>query len=30
LLRTTWKFTSGTWLAVTFAQIAMLGDRFKF
>jgi O-antigen/teichoic acid export membrane protein len=27
LLRTTWKFTSGTWLAVTFAQIAMLGDK---
>lgn len=27
LLGTTWKFTSGTWLAVTFAQIAMLGDK---
>lgn len=27
LLTTTWKFTSGTWLAVTFAQIAMLGDK---
>ncbi len=27
LLRSTWKFTSGTWLAVTFAQIAMLGDK---
>jgi O-antigen/teichoic acid export membrane protein len=27
LLKTTWKFTSGTWLAVTFAQVAMLGDK---
>ena len=27
LLKTTWKFTSGTWLAVTFAQIATLGDK---
>jgi O-antigen/teichoic acid export membrane protein len=27
LLKSTWKFTSGTWLAVTFAQIAMLGDK---
>lgn len=27
LLRATWKFSSGTWLAVTFAQIAMLGDK---
>ena len=27
LLRSTWKFTSGTWLAVTFAQTAMLGDK---
>ena len=27
LLRTTWKFTSGTWLAVLFAQIATLGDK---
>jgi O-antigen/teichoic acid export membrane protein len=27
LLNTTWKFTSGTWLAVTFAQVAMLGDK---
>jgi O-antigen/teichoic acid export membrane protein len=27
LLRTTWKFTSEIWLAVTFAQIAMLGDK---
>jgi O-antigen/teichoic acid export membrane protein len=27
LLRSTWKFTSGTWLAVTFGQIAMLGDK---
>ena len=27
LLRTTWNFTSGTWLAVTFAQITMLGDK---
>jgi O-antigen/teichoic acid export membrane protein len=27
LLRTTWKFSSGTWLAVTFGQIAMLGDK---
>ena len=27
LLKATWKFTSGTWLAVTFAQIAMLGDK---
>jgi len=27
LLGATWKFSSGTWLAVTFAQIAMLGDK---
>ena len=27
LLRTTWKFTSETWLAVLFAQIATLGDK---
>ena len=27
LLRSTWKFSSGTWLAVTLAQIAMLGDK---
>jgi O-antigen/teichoic acid export membrane protein len=27
LLRATWKFSSQTWLAVTFAQIAMLGDK---
>src|SRR5262245_17605698 len=27
LLGTTWKFSAGTWLAVTFAQIAMLGDK---
>jgi len=27
LLGATWKFTSGTWLAVTFAQTAMLGDK---
>ena len=27
LLKATWKFTSGTWLAVSFAQIAMLGDK---
>jgi O-antigen/teichoic acid export membrane protein len=27
LLATTWKFSAGTWLAVTFAQIAMLGDK---
>jgi O-antigen/teichoic acid export membrane protein len=27
LLRTTWKFSWGTWLAVTFGQIAMLGDK---
>jgi O-antigen/teichoic acid export membrane protein len=27
LLGSTWKFSSGTWLAVTFAQIAMLGDK---
>ena len=27
LLRATWKFSSRTWLAVTFAQIAMLGDK---
>ena len=27
LLKTTWKFTSGTWLAVTFAQLATLGDK---
>jgi O-antigen/teichoic acid export membrane protein len=27
LLGNTWKFSAGTWLAVTFAQIAMLGDK---
>jgi O-antigen/teichoic acid export membrane protein len=27
LLGGTWKFSSKTWLAVTFAQIAMLGDK---
>jgi O-antigen/teichoic acid export membrane protein len=27
LLKSTWKFTSGTWLAVSFAQVAMLGDK---
>jgi O-antigen/teichoic acid export membrane protein len=27
LLRGSWKFSSQTWLAVTFAQIAMLGDK---
>lgn len=27
LIRKTWKFTSGTWLAVTFAQVAALGDK---
>jgi O-antigen/teichoic acid export membrane protein len=27
LLRNTWQFSAGTWLAVTFAQIAMLGDK---
>ena len=27
LLRSTWKFTSGTWLAVLFGQVAMLGDK---
>jgi O-antigen/teichoic acid export membrane protein len=26
-LGATWKFSSGSWLAVTFAQIAMLGDK---
>ncbi len=27
LLKTTWKFTSGAWLAVTFAQLATLCDK---
>ena len=27
LLKKTWKFTSGTWLAVLFAQVATLGDK---
>jgi O-antigen/teichoic acid export membrane protein len=27
LLRETWQFTSGTWLAVTFAQTAVLADK---
>ncbi len=27
LLKTTWKFSSGTWLAVMFAQIATVGDK---
>src|SRR5258707_5380550 len=27
LLRKTWKFTSGTWLAVLFGQVATLGDK---
>jgi O-antigen/teichoic acid export membrane protein len=27
LLKMTWKFTSGTWLAVTFAQVAALSDK---
>jgi O-antigen/teichoic acid export membrane protein len=27
LIRKTWKFTSGTWLAVMFAQVATLGDK---
>jgi O-antigen/teichoic acid export membrane protein len=27
LIGTSWKFSSGAWLAVTFAQIAMLGDK---
>jgi O-antigen/teichoic acid export membrane protein len=27
MLRSTWKFTSGTWLAVTFAQVATLSDK---
>jgi O-antigen/teichoic acid export membrane protein len=27
LIRGSWKFSSGTWLAVTFAQVAMLGDK---
>src|SRR5260370_12248447 len=27
LLRTSWKFTSGTWFAVLFAQIATLSDK---
>jgi O-antigen/teichoic acid export membrane protein len=27
LLRATWKFTSGAWLAVTFAQLATLCDK---
>jgi len=27
IIRETWRFTSGTWLAVTFAQVAMLADK---
>ena len=27
LLKATWKFTTGTWLAVTFAQVATLLDK---
>lgn len=27
LLKATWQFTSGTWLAVTFAQLATLSDK---
>jgi O-antigen/teichoic acid export membrane protein len=27
LLRTTWKFTSGTWLAVLFGQFTSVGDK---
>jgi O-antigen/teichoic acid export membrane protein len=27
LLKKTWKFTSGTWLAVLFGQVATLGDK---